>query len=181
MNERQLANLVPVRGKAGRGEITVGDFMISQTPEMYMAGAGLYGTAGDYFKFLQMLLNKGAAPNGRVLKPETIELMFRNHIGDISLPPLKTVIPTASADLVLDQPPGSKWSLCAHTNLTEMPGRRKAGSQFWGGLASSYYWVDPKSNLAGLIMMSYLPYADQDGLDLFEVLERDAYATFAET
>ena len=117
--------------------------------------------------------------NGRVLKPETIELMFRNHIGTMSLPPLKTVIPGASADLVLDNPPGSKWSLCAHTNLTDMPGRRRAGSQFWGGLACSYYWVDPKSNLTGLVMMSYLPFADQDGLDLCETLERDSYAAFA--
>ena len=179
MDKRQLEKLVPVRNKAGRGQITAGDFMISQTPEMYMAGAGLYGTAGDYMQFLQMFLNKGAAAHGRVLKPETIELMFRNHIGAMSLPPLKTVIPAASADLVLDQPPGSKWSLVAHTNLSDMPGRRRAGSQFWGGLASSYYWIDPKSDLAGLIMFSYLPYADQDGLDLFETFERDAYATFA--
>jgi CubicO group peptidase (beta-lactamase class C family) len=177
MDKRQLDKLVPVRNKAERGQIAAGEFMISQTPEMYMAGAGLYGTAGDYLKFLQMFLNKGAATNGRVLKPETIELMYRNHIGNITLPALKTVITGASADLDLDQPRGSKWSLVGHTNLTDIPGRRRAGSQFWGGLASSYYWIDPKSNLAGLIMLSYLPYADQDGLDLFEALERDAYAT----
>ena len=179
MDERQLGKLVPVRNKAGRGKITAGTFMISQTPEMYMAGAGLYGTAGDYMKFLQMFLNRGRAAHGRVLKPETIDLMFRNHIGAISLPPLKTVIPGASADLVLDQPPGSKWSLVGHTNLTDMPGRRRAGSQFWGGLASSYYWIDPGSGLAGLVLFSYLPYADTDGLDLFEALERDAYAALA--
>ena len=179
MGPRQLAQLVPVRGKSARGDITVLDFQISQTPEMYMAGAGLYGTAGDYFKFLQMLLNKGTAADGRVLKPETIALIFGNHIGGMSLPPLKTVIPTASADLALDNPPGSRWSLCAHTNLSDMPGRRRAGSQFWGGLAGSYYWVDPASDLLGLVMMSYLPFADLDGLDLFEALERDAYATFA--
>jgi methyl acetate hydrolase len=180
MGPRQLAELVPVRGKRRRGDIKVLDFQISQTPEMYMAGAGLYGTAGDYFKFLQMLLNKGAARNGRVLKPETVALMFRNHIGDITLPTLKTVIPAVSADLVLDNPAGSKWSLCAHTNLVDIPGRRRAGSQFWAGLGSSYFWLDPASDLAGLVMFSYFPFADQDGLDLFETLERDAYATFVE-
>jgi CubicO group peptidase (beta-lactamase class C family) len=179
MGPRQIAEEVPVRGKVQRGEMKVLDFKISQTPELYMGGAGLYGTAGDYFKFLQMLLNKGDAANGRVLKPETVALMFRNHIGDIRLPALKTVIPPVSADLILDDPNGSKWSLCAHTNLRDMPGRRRAGSQFWGGLASSYYWVDPASNIAGLIFMSYFPYADRDGLDLFETLERDTYATFA--
>ncbi|HWA19166.1 MAG TPA: serine hydrolase domain-containing protein [Devosia sp.] len=180
MDERQLAELVPVRGKSETGEITVLDFQISQTPEMYMAGAGLYGTAGDYLKFLQMLLNKGEASHGRVLKPETVALMFQNHIGDLSLPVMKTVIPPVSADLALDNPVGSKWSLCAHTNLADIPGRRKAGSQFWGGLGSSYYWVDPTSNLAGLIMLSYFPFADRAGLDLFETLERESYSTFAD-
>ena len=178
MGPHQLAELVPVRGKAGRGEIKVLDFQISQTPEMYMAGAGLYGTAGDYFKFLQMLLNKGTAPNGRVLKPETVALMFRNHIGDIDLPAMKSVIPPVSADVSIDQPAGNKWSLCALTNLIDMPGRRRAGSQSWAGLASSYFWVDPASSLAGLVMLSYFPFADQDGLDLFDALERDSYATF---
>lgn len=179
MDERQLAELVPVRGKSESGEISVLDFQISQTPEMYMAGAGLYGTAGDYLKFLQMLLNKGGAPGGRVLQPETVALMFQNHIGDMSLPVMKTVIPPVSADLALDDPHGSKWSLCAHTNLTDIPGRRRAGSQFWGGLGSSYYWVDPTSNLTGLIMLSYFPFADRDGLDLFETLERESYSAFA--
>lgn len=179
MGPRQLAEEVPVRGKAGRGAFNVLDFKISQTPEMYMAGAGLYGTAGDYFKFLQMLLNKGDAPHGRVLKPETVELMFRNHIGDIKLPVMGTVIPPVSADLDLDVPHGNKWSLCALTNLIDMPGRRRAGSQFWGGLASSYFWVDPRSDLAGLVMLSYFPFADADGLELFAALERDAYATYA--
>lgn len=178
MGPRQLDREAPVRGKVKRGEFDVLPFQISQTPEMYMAGAGLYGTAGDYFKFLRMLLNKGDAPHGRVLQPETIELMFRNHIGDIKLPVLSTVIPTVSVDLDLDQPQGSKWSLCARTNLVDMPGRRRAGSQFWGGLASSYFWIDPASDLAGLVMLSYFPFADTDGLELFEALERDSYATY---
>jgi CubicO group peptidase (beta-lactamase class C family) len=178
MSPRQLAAEVPVRGKKTRGDYDKLAFRISQEPEMYMAGAGLYGTAGDYFKFLKMLLNRGDAPNGRVLKPETVERMFSNHIGDMQLPVMATVIPPVSADLDLNVPAGSKWSLCGWTNQVDMPGRRRAGSQFWGGLASSYFWVDLKSDLAGLIMMSYFPFADKDGLDLFEALERDAYATF---
>lgn len=179
MGPRQLAQEVPVRGKVKRGEINVLEFKISQEPEMYMAGAGLYGTAGDYFRFLRMLLNKGDAPNGRVLKPETVALMFRNHIGDIKLPVMRTVIPPVSADLDLDQPHGNKWSLCGLTNMVDMPGRRRAGSQFWGGLGSSYFWVDPTSDLAGLVLFSYFPFADQDGLDLFATLERDSYSNFA--
>lgn len=178
ISPRQRERLVPVRGKAGRGDFSVLDFQISQEPEQYMGGAGLYGTAGDYLKFLQMFLNRGAGKNGRVLKPETVELMYRNHIGDIELPVMKTVIPAVSADVDLWPGTRKKWSLCALTNLDGLPGRRSAGSQFWAGLGCSYFWLDPKKDLAGMVMMSYFPFADPDGLDVFDALEADSYRTF---
>jgi methyl acetate hydrolase len=179
ISPRQRARLVPVRGKNARGDFRVLDFEISQTPEQYMGGAGLYGTAGDYLKFLQMLLNRGAGPEGRVLKPETVALMFENHIGGIELPVMKTVLPAVSVDVALLPGVAKKWSLCALTNLDAVPGGRSAGSQFWAGLGCSYYWVDPARKLTGLVMMSYFPFADQDGLDVFDAFERDSYAYFA--
>src|SRR5690606_20331529 len=138
---RQRAELAPVRGKLADGSgFEIIDFEISQTPEQFMGGAGLYGTAGDYLKFLQMLLNEGNAAHGRVLKPETVALMFENHIGDIEFPEMRTVLPALSVDVRLFPGVTKKWSLCGLTNLEDMPGHRRAGSQFWGGLASSYFW-----------------------------------------
>ncbi len=179
LSPRQRAQLVPVRGKNARGDYSVLDFEISQTPEQYMGGAGLYSTAADYLKLLQMLLNRGDGRNGRVLKPETVELMFKNHIGEIELPQMRTVLPALSVDVNLWPGVPKKWSLCAMTNLADMPGRRRAGSQFWAGLGCSYFWLDPTADLAGLVMMSYFPFADQDGLDVFDALEADSYAHFA--
>lgn len=179
ISPRQREELVPVRSKDGVGRYRVLDFEISQTPEQYMGGAGLYASAGDYLKFLQMLLNRGDAANGRVLKPETVELMFRNHIGDIEIPDMLTVLPALSADVHLLPGIQKKWSLCALTNMTDIPGRRSAGSQFWAGLGCSYFWLDPKANLAGVSMLSYFPFADRDGLDVFGALEVDSYAHFS--
>ena len=179
ISPRQRERIVPVRGKKGTAEFEVIDFEISQTPEQYMGGAGLYSTAGDYMKFLQMLLNRGEAPNGRVLRPETVELMFQNHIGEIELPIMKTSLPDLSVDVDLLPGVPKKWSLCALTNLADLPGRRSAGSQFWGGLACSYFWVDPTKNLAGLMMMSYFPFADPDSLAIFDTLETDSYLNFS--
>ena len=60
------------------------DQMMTQTPEFYMGGAGLYGTAGDYAAFIQMILNDGRSREGRqILKPETVALMGENSIGDL--------------------------------------------------------------------------------------------------
>jgi methyl acetate hydrolase len=179
LSPRQRAQLVPVRGKRTGGGFDTLDFEISQTPEQYMGGAGLYATTGDYLKFLQMFLNGGMGANGRVLKPETVEFMFHNHIGDIEIPVMRTVLPALSADVHLLPGQRKKWSLCGLSNLDDIPGRRRAGSQFWGGLGSSYFWVDPTSHLAGLMMMSYFPFADADGLAVFDALEADSYARFA--
>jgi methyl acetate hydrolase len=84
-----------------------------------------------------MFLNRGIGANGRVLKPETFELMFRNHIGDIEIPVMKTVLPALSVDVQLLPGQCKKWSLRGFTNLDDIPGRRRAGSQFWGGLAAA--------------------------------------------
>ena len=50
-----------------------------------MGGGGLYGTAPDYLKFTQMILNRAAATAISVLKPETVALMGQNHIGELNI------------------------------------------------------------------------------------------------
>ena len=46
----------------------------------------------------------------------------------------------------------------------------------WGGLANTYYWIEPKRGVAGAIITQTLPFADQPVLDLFENFERAIYA-----
>ena len=50
-------------------------------PPFCDGSGGLMGTIGDYWRFAQMLCNKGVGANGaRVLGTRTVELMTRNHI-----------------------------------------------------------------------------------------------------
>src|SRR5215470_2615628 len=62
-----------VRGEDGK--LAPLPFELEQNPEFHMGGGGLYGTAGDYIKFCQMILNKGTGNGNQVLKPETIAIM----------------------------------------------------------------------------------------------------------
>ena len=57
-----------------------------------MGGGGLYGTAGDYIKFTQMILNKGRGNGDQVLKPETVATMGQNHIGDLNVTKLTSAV-----------------------------------------------------------------------------------------
>lgn len=174
----QRRRLVPIHARNGGGAFAPIGFEVSQNPEFYMGGAGLYGPAGDYLKFLQMLLKRGRAPGGRVLKPETVDLMFDNHIGDLEWPGMKSVIPAMSCDVDLMPGEAKRWSLGFLTNLADIEGRRSAGSQSWAGLANGYYWLDPKKGVAGLTMASYFPFADPAALRVFDALEQDVYARF---
>ena len=68
-------------------------FELEQDPEFHMGGGGLYGTAADYIKFTQMILNKGRGNGNQVLKPETVALMGQNHIGDLTMGKMTSALP----------------------------------------------------------------------------------------
>ena len=175
----QRAKLVPVHIRQPDGSFKLSGFEVSQTPEVFMGGAGLYGTVADYVRFLQMFLNDGQARGGPVLKPETVRLFFANHIGAMEWPGMKTAIPAMSADVNLLPGVPKRWSLGALRNEADVPGGRRAGSQFWAGLANTYFWVDPTTKLAGVTASAYFPFADPPALEAFEALERDSYRAFA--
>lgn len=84
------ARLATVHQRGDDGVLTPTQFEIPQEPEFEMGGGGLYSTATDYLKFIRMILNEGSGQDGRVLKAETIDLMSRNHMGDLSVHLLKT-------------------------------------------------------------------------------------------
>jgi methyl acetate hydrolase len=179
LSPAQRAKLVPVHIREPDGRFKLSGFEVSQTPEFFMGGAGLYGTVADYVRFLQMFLNDGRSQGGRMLKPETVRLFFANHIGAMEWPGMKTAIPAMSADVNLLPGIPKRWSLGALRNEEDVPGGRRAGSQFWAGLANSYFWVDPTTKLAGVTASSYFPFADAPALETFDALERDSYRAFA--
>jgi hypothetical protein len=63
-----------------------------------MGGHGLYGTVGDYMRFIRMWLNDGADEHGRVLKAKTVRMAEKNHHGDKKVTPITGVIPSLCND-----------------------------------------------------------------------------------
>ena len=60
-------------------------------------------------------------------------------------------------------------------NSDPVQGGRRAGSLTWAGLYNTYYWIDPASGVAGVIMMQILPFADANALKLYRQFEREIY------
>jgi methyl acetate hydrolase len=152
------------------------DQMMTQTPEFYLGGAGLYGTAGDYVAFIQMMLNQGRSREGlQILKPETVALMGESSIGDLQAGALKSVIPAASHDIDFFPGMGQKWGLSFLINTEDAPAGRSAGSLTWAGVINSYFWIDRKQKLGGVLMTQILPFADPVVLKLYDAFERALY------
>jgi CubicO group peptidase (beta-lactamase class C family) len=149
---------------------------ISQEPEFYMGGGGIYGTAEDYEAYIKMMLNDGLAANGnRILKPETVELMGQNHIGDIEAGVLKPVLTDMAHPTDFFPGTSQKWGLSFLINMQDSPNGRAAGSMSWAGLANSYFWIDRKKQVGGVIITQILPFGDPYVLKLYEGFEQAVY------
>jgi CubicO group peptidase (beta-lactamase class C family) len=151
-------------------------FEVEQEPEVFLGGGGLYGTAPDYLAFTRMILNKGRGNGRQLLKPETVDLMGRNHIGDLLVPRLTSAVPALSNDLDLYPDMPKKWGLGFLINTARSSEGRSAGSLAWAGIANGYYWIDPARDVAGVIQMQLVPFADPECLDTFAAFERGIYA-----
>lgn len=148
--------------------------------ELDMGGQGLYGTVGDYLRFIRMWLNEGRGEHGRVLRPETVEFALRDHLPDglevTGLPSSDTFL-THDAEFF----PGvaKTWSLPFMVNEADAPTGRPAGSQGWAGLANLYYWIDPRNGIGGFWATQVLPFFDPTSVNGFLELETATYRWLA--
>ena len=143
--------------------------------EFYPGGGGLHSTAGDYLRFLRMLLGGGTLDGVRVLAPETVALMGQNHMGAVEVQPMRTTTPAASNDFEAFPGMVKKWGLSFMINTQPVPGGRAAGSLAWAGLNNTYYWLDPHAGVAGGLMTQVLPFGDPTVLRLLEAFETGVY------
>jgi CubicO group peptidase (beta-lactamase class C family) len=143
--------------------------------EFFAGGGALFSTGPDYLAFLQALLNGGDLDGARVLKPETIALMAQNHIGELNVRLLKSENPAMSNDAEFFPGMTKKWGLSWLINTEDVPGRRSAGSLAWAGLFNTYYWLDPRKQVTGVLLTQVLPFADATVLHLLDDFETAVY------
>ncbi len=152
------------------------DLEIPQDAEFDMGGGGLYSTAGDYLKFVRMILNRGKANGSQVLRPETVDQMSRNNMGESRVSLLKTAAPALSNDAEFFPGISKTWGLTFQINDETAPTGRPAGGLMWAGLANSYYWIDPKTGIGGVYLTQVLPFADKKALALYYAFETAFYS-----
>lgn len=122
----------------------LGDYLTD--PEIHNGGGGLVSTAKDYLIFAQMLLNGGEYQGVRILGRKTVEFMTSNQLPQ-SLMPFN------------QESTGEGYALAM--SVTVDPGQSRfmssAGNYGWGGMASTFFRIDPKEKIIMVSMAQFIP------------------------
>jgi methyl acetate hydrolase len=167
--------LARVHQREAGGALTVTAFEVNQEPEFEPGGGGLYSTAGDYLRFIRMILGKGMGNGRRLLEPETVDLMSRNSMGDLRVTKLTGIRASLSHDAEFFEGTPKTWGLTFMINEDTAHTGRPAGSLAWAGLGNTYFWIDPKNGIGGVHMAQVLPFVDPKALANFYAFEKSVY------
>jgi len=125
----------------------------TKEPGFKSGGGGLTGTTADYMRFCEMLRRGGELDGARILGPRTIELMHMNH-----LPENKDLTQLALGSFSETANEGVGFGLGFASTLGQVQtASLGAGDYYWGGAASTIFWVDPKEDLSVVFMTQLMP------------------------
>jgi CubicO group peptidase (beta-lactamase class C family) len=128
-------------------------------PGEEFGGAGGYASPAEYLKILHSIL----ASDGKLLKPTTVDEMFKPQLGESSreafmqrrlFPELNRAMGGLPEGMELD------WGIGGLLTLEDLHTGRKKGSMAWGGLPNLIWWVDREGGLAGLSATQVIPPGD---------------------
>ncbi|WGM39246.1 serine hydrolase domain-containing protein [Caulobacter sp. NIBR1757] len=116
-------------------------------------GGGLTGTCADYMRFAEMLRRGGELDGVRIIGPRTLDLMTRNHLpGDQDL----TEIALGSFSETANSGVGFGLGFASTMDVVST-GTLGEGDFYWGGAASTIFWVDPHEELSVVFMTQLMP------------------------
>jgi methyl acetate hydrolase len=143
------------------GGLELSPMELPREPEFYSGGGGAFSTAGDYLRFMRAILGDGELDGERVLRPETVRLMFTDHLAGAPLP---EIMRSALPELMNEVPAlpfKQGWGLGLSLLLEDIPGMRRSGTGNWAGLFTCYYWIDPGTGVAAALLTQVLPFFDE--------------------
>jgi CubicO group peptidase (beta-lactamase class C family) len=107
---------------------------------------GLVGTAEDYWRFAQMILDQGKFGGTRLLSPQIVQYMERDHLGTIDSAALASV----------EKGTGFGLGFAVTKDPAAAGFMNSEGSVWWDGAATTLWWADPKEDLIVVAMTQYL-------------------------
>ena len=176
--ERFCSCYMPKRGGGLDLQDDAGDSTYAAPPKLESGGGGLVSTTADYMTFCRMMLGRGTLDGVQILSPKTVDMFSMNLLPDHQL--MTDMVP--GVGLFTEAGYGGQgFSIGCGVNVdpaaTRIPGT--SGEFFWGGAASTAFWIDPTEHLAVVFMTQVI------GTDARLTLRRDmrtlVYSAFTES
>ena len=139
--EEKRDRLATVYGKDDEGNLEARSLRSNTRRDARESGGGgLVGTARDYLRFSQMLLNGGELYGTRILKPETIQLMTVNHLPEMA----RYRHRQRKSD-------GFGYGFSVIVDETETAWEDRNGTYYWSGIAKTHFWIDPQNEMISMV------------------------------
>lgn len=145
---------------AKTGETTLADpggaasKLYAKRPNLLNGGGGLVSTLRDYHRFCLMILRGGSLDGARLLSPKTVEFMRQNHLPEGQT--MRGMGRSAFTEVMADGVGfGLGGSVVQDIVQTRQPG--SDGTFSWGGLASTFFWIDPEEELIAIQATQLMP------------------------
>jgi CubicO group peptidase (beta-lactamase class C family) len=161
--KEKMARVAAVYRPDPEGRITLLRKPEYREPTRYFPGvAGLSGTAADYYRFCQMLLNGGEYEGQRLLGRMTVNMMLSNHIG------------TGKPVYVRGQGYGFGLGAGVLTDPATSADAFSIGTWTWGGADGTIFFIDPQEDLIAILMVQLNPYTRSEIRPKFSVVVSQA-------
>ena len=125
-----------------------------EPPTFLSGGGGVVSTTEDYWRFCQMMLNRGELDGVRLLGPKTVELMTMNHLPanqQLSAHALGTWADAANDGV------GFGLGFAMALDLASVQNVGSVGEYWWEGSASTIFWIDPVEDMIVVFMTQFMP------------------------
>jgi CubicO group peptidase (beta-lactamase class C family) len=176
LDPARRARTAPVHARDAGGAWQPTPINFAIDPEFYPGGHCLHSTAADYMKLQQALLHEGRSAAGPLIKPETLDAMLSNQLGNLDVGTIVSARPAESLDAPLT---GMKWGLGLLLDPADVPNGRAAGSAGWMGGFNTFFWVDRKRGITAALYTQTIPFYDDAIMATYRHFETAVYATAA--
>jgi len=144
--------VTPQGGRKLQDDPAVSPFLAP--PRLESGGGGLVSTAADYLRFANMLMRGGELEGARILAPKTVRLMTANHLpGGQDLTQMSRSLFSESTNAGVGF--GLGFAVVFDPSRTLLAG--SPGEFYWGGMASTTFWVDPVEQITAVMMTQLIP------------------------
>ena len=150
-------------------------FEVPEKSSFYSGGGNLISNLEDYSKFLRIFLNSGKGSKKQIISESSIASMLSSLNEELLMKKMLTQVPILSNDVDFFPTSAKSWSPGFMVNHEDIRSGRPKNSSGWAGLFNSFFWIDPKNEIAALILMQMLPFSEEGCFSTLQEFEASIY------